>query len=629
MPGDLVRALSVEAFPKPASYRLCSWFSARKTCMANQETRRVVPTRHDDSPQATGGLTNAGPTALEPPPDWWQQWPARRSYMLVALATILCLVPFSGKAFHVDDTLFLFAAQQIVKHPLDPYGFQLVWNTTLERMADITKNPPLACYYGAGVGRLAGWSERAFHIAFLVPSIGLVIGTCHLARKFTRTPLVAAACTLLTPGVLVPSTSIMCDVMMEALWVWAAVFWVEGLELRKPILLLTSSILVAACSLTKYFGLALIPLLFVYSLLRTRSVGRWALCLVIPVPILIGYQLWTAHLYGHNLILDAGGFALHQREQQQGSTLGKALVGLSFLGGCTLPALTLVPLLWSRRHALIGGALSGLASLALAWNWVDFGVRAAGAEAYRAQQAHWAPLALQLTLCVSSGISVLALAFIDVWKRRDASSTLLALWVVGTFLFAGFLNWTVNARSVLPLIPAAGILIARRLERVPCLMSWQVVPSLVVGLVLSGAVSLWATASDAALANVARQAAVRIRDSMKPEIGRIWFEGHWGFQYYMQSFGFAPADERHSEFRVGDWIILPENNVETIGVPPGFPDTWVIRTLDFETHYHVTTISWQLGAGFYSSYWGPLPFAIGRVAPERYWVLMLESREAH
>ena len=71
---------------------------------------------------------------------------------------------------------------------------------------------------------------------------------------------------------------------------------------------------------------------------------------------------------------------------------------------------------------------------------------------------------IQLTLFIAGGFSVMALAAADAWKRRDADSLLLMLWVLGTFIFTGFVNWTINARSVLPLIPAAGILLARRVD---------------------------------------------------------------------------------------------------------------------------------------------------------------------
>src|SRR5437870_13054729 len=59
------------------------------------------------------------------------------AYFLLAALTILCLVPFSSRAFHTDDTLFIWAAQNITKHPFNPYGFQLNWELTKVRMAEI------------------------------------------------------------------------------------------------------------------------------------------------------------------------------------------------------------------------------------------------------------------------------------------------------------------------------------------------------------------------------------------------------------------------------------------------------------------------------------------------------------
>ena len=34
-------------------------------------------------------------------------------------------------------------------------------------------------------------------------------------------------------------------------------------------------------------------------------------------------------------------------------------------------------------------------------------------------------------------------------------------------------------------------------------------------------------------------------------------------------------------------------------------------------------MDFSVGAGFYSSYWGPLPFAVGNIAPEQYFVTRL------
>lgn len=181
-------------------------------------------------------------------------------YILLAMGTMLCLLPFSGRAFQVDDTLFVWAAQNIAKHPFNPYGFELIWDYTRVRMSEVTQNPPLASYYLAVVGTIAGWSERALHLGFLIPTLGLVLGTYRLAQKFTRSAFLAVSCTLLTPGLLVSASSVMCDVMMLAIWIWAAIFWIEGLEKQRQFFLLLSASLISGAVLTKYFGLSLILL---------------------------------------------------------------------------------------------------------------------------------------------------------------------------------------------------------------------------------------------------------------------------------------------------------------------------------------------------------------------------------
>src|ERR1700722_14924573 len=73
-------------------------------------------------------------------------WRRRNSYLLLTALTLLCLLPFSGKSFQVDDPLFVWAGKHIAQHPLDPYGFRLVWDTTEVSMFQVTKNPPLSCY---------------------------------------------------------------------------------------------------------------------------------------------------------------------------------------------------------------------------------------------------------------------------------------------------------------------------------------------------------------------------------------------------------------------------------------------------------------------------------------------------
>jgi hypothetical protein len=548
------------------------------------------------------------------------RWSSSYSSAFLGALTIACLLPFSGRAFHVDDTLFITAARQISQHPLDPYGFNLIWNTTLERMADVTKNPPLTCYYLAAVGRIAGWSERSFHVAFLVPALALVLGTYRLAKHLTRFPLLAALATVLTPGILVSACSVMCDTMMLALWVWAVILWIEGLQPRKAWYLAGSGILVAASALTKYFGASLIFLLAAYSFANLRRLGNWMWYLLIPVGALLGYELWTHALYGQALISSAADFASAQRTKIHGSRPSMLLLGLSFTGGCTLSVLTFCPLTLSRRVAGLVAAGGALAASALIFGWVYSGTRVGGEVAVNAVRTHWGLIGSQLALFIASGLLTLALAITDYWNRRDPDSLLLGLWVIGTFAFVSLINWTVNARSVLPLIPAAGILIARRLESMHENWTRSLILQVAGALMVSGVLSIWVAKADSHLANLARDAARSVQRQTRNDSGILWFEGHWGFQYYIEKFGALPVDARDFQIRPGDSLVVPENNSQYAGLPQNmlFQKEAVFGLANPSL---ASTISWQLGAGFYSSQWGPLPFTFGPAPPENYGIV--------
>jgi 4-amino-4-deoxy-L-arabinose transferase-like glycosyltransferase len=528
---------------------------------------------------------------------------------------VICLLPFSGRAFHIDDTLFIRAAQQIAKHPLDPYGFQINWDGVLTSMADVTQNPPLSSYYTALVGTLFGWSEWALHCGFLLVAIALVLGTYRLAARFTRAPLLAALMTLLCPGVLVSASSVMCDTMMLALWLWAVILWIEGIERKSAVCLAFSSLLIAACALTKYFGVSLLPLLLVYTLMR-RSL-RAALWLLVPVAILAWYQQWTAGLYGHGLLFGAADFAATQRAATTGSELAVGIVGLSFAGGCGIFGLLYAPLLWSRRNIAVTALLSIIASASIMYGGLSIGLRIGGPEAERSHVL----TGIELAFFIAAGVSLLALAMRSIWKDRLAGSVLLSLWVLGTFLFAAYVNYTVNARSVYPLIPAAAVLLMRRLDAANILSERRTMSAVAILIVISGAFSFWVAAGDAALANSARQAAAL--SVSKAGGATVWFEGHWGFQYYMEALGARELDFSNLELKPGDFVVVPSNNIQIRSVPPQL--VAARYSFDLPLNNWVTTVSWQLGAGFYASYWGPIPFAVGRVPRESYTIFRISD----
>ncbi|MGH7680412.1 MAG: ArnT family glycosyltransferase, partial [Candidatus Eiseniibacteriota bacterium] len=268
--------------------------------------------------------------ALEP---WLAGNRPARLFVLAAI-TVLALLPFAGKAYHIDDPLFVWAGKRIATQPLDPYGFQVNWYGYTLPMSDVTKNPPLTSYAIAAAAAVAGFGERPLHLAFLLPAIVVILMTYLLAEKLCGRPLLAALVTLTTPVFLLSSTTVMSDTMMLAWWMAATYLWVTGLETRTPWRLALAGLCIALSALSKYFGMTLIPLLILYTVLKQRRLDATLAYLVLPVLLLAAYQWETHRVYGRGLLLDAASYATGAPTQWGKMSPGKILIGLAFTGGC-------------------------------------------------------------------------------------------------------------------------------------------------------------------------------------------------------------------------------------------------------------------------------------------------------
>jgi 4-amino-4-deoxy-L-arabinose transferase-like glycosyltransferase len=214
------------------------------------------------------------------------------------ILTACILIPFLDKAFHIDDPLFIWTAQHITRNPFDFYGFEINWYGSAAPISTIAKNPPLFSYYLAGWGSVFGWSEVSLHLAGLIPSLLVAWGTFELARLWRAVPAFAALAAICTPVFVMSGTSVMCDMLMVAFWVWAVYFWARGLEEQRRGFLALAAVCVIGSGLTKYFGISLIPLLVVYALMKRVPFACWRPWLLLAVAGFVAYELWTQYLYG-------------------------------------------------------------------------------------------------------------------------------------------------------------------------------------------------------------------------------------------------------------------------------------------------------------------------------------------
>ncbi|MFP6583633.1 MAG: glycosyltransferase family 39 protein, partial [Candidatus Hydrogenedentota bacterium] len=430
-------------------------------------------------------------------------------------------------------------------------------------------------------------------------------------------PLLAIVIGITTPAFVVSSTNVMAEIMMVCFYVWAIHFWMLGIEKKKNAYLFIGALCIAASTLAKYFGFSLIPLLFVYTLLEIRKPGWWLAHLATAVGIVLLYEAWTLYMYDIGLLGEAANFATSYRDENEVSRNTKAFVGLAFTGGCIAIVTLLSPLLFSRKWQLSIWA-TGLYFFFVAYNYPHIFQEQ---DILRREYNDW-NFILHFTIFCVAGLFVLLLPILDLFTHRNKQSVFLFLWVMGTFLFATQVNWTANARSIVPMAPAIGILIGRRLSHVHGDLAF---PIRRVGASLTAAVLLAITLAyaDYTLARAGKQAATKITQEYGDEDTTLRFTGHWGNQYYMmQTPHFQPLVYLPTDFKKGDVLVICDNNT---GLFLTDEQRDFAETTEFDIFPYATVWCKSHRTGFYSDIWGSIPYSFGAIPDEAYHVLISGS----
>lgn len=559
--------------------------------------------------------------SVEEPRAPWEAWVA-------ALLPVVLLLPFINKAYHIDDTVYLLIAEQILAHPLDFYGFEMNWTGQSEWVYAFNQNPPGLSYYLAVVALIFGWSEPVMHVAMLVPASLAALGIYRLAERLCGRPLLATAIAVLTPGFLVSSSNVMCEPLMLACYVWAMVCWVRGLDSGKKGQLFASVVLIGAGVLVKFIAVTVLPLLVVYTIVRERKVSSNLLWFFVPCLMLAAYDLVAYIQYDKSFIREIVLYSTyHTSHASHGTRMQSVIVPLSFMGGCYLSALLFLP--FTKGHRIGLSVLSVFCVLAVTmFSMGGFD------DAYAMYNDDGIRLgfAFQVVLFATGGIYIFILAFSDLWRERNAESLMLLLLVGGIFVFSGFVNWVVNARSLLPMVPAVGILVARRIDASGGLQFGRVGVALPLG--VAGVLSLLVTLGDYRFAGTAREFAEQVDVPASEVSGTVWYDGHLGFQYYMHRSGYTPMDFSEVTGELGDPGFFEAANVVLEPIEPSDAIlVWDQRRLtnkipeervkSFEA-YSINSATWisifddDTGAGFYGLPYASLPYCFGPTGPQTY-----------
>lgn len=386
--------------------------------------------------------------------------------------------PWLGRPVHYDEANFLTLAQGAAADPWRPHDVRINWQGTEERAFDVLSNPPGIAWWLAPVVE----APRAVQRLWMLPWLALAFwGAWQLGRRFLGDGERGALLLLTSPIAFLSAPALLPDAPLYALTLAGVAGFVNATDRGRSAW--GWAFLVGCAALFRYSGLALIPLLAAWPMLRGRPRQALAALGAVVPPLLLAAH--DQHAYGAVHLFAMGSFQSVANTPLDVAHKGVAAVAM--LGGAA--ALPVFP--WARG-SIVGAALGGVAGAAWGWSGALFGAlggAALGAVPGRGRERLW-----------------------------------LACWAFGGLVFLLTLRFTAT-RYWLPFLP--GVLLAFPSER------WA---RALVGVQLGLAMLLAADELRSA------QAQEKLAEQVA-RLGTGGFTGHWGWQWAMEQHGWRPLDE--------------------------------------------------------------------------------------
>jgi hypothetical protein len=516
------------------------------------------------------------------------------------LLAALVLLPFGGKAFTIDDTLFLEQATHVLSDPLHPTAFETVWSEApvAKRVSQIMPSGPVAAWLLVPTA-LAGGGEWVAHLTVLAAFALAIVATVAVALRLGLSPRASTRAGLLlaaTPAALGMAGTAMPDVFAMALGVAGLERIAAWKSDRRAHQAIAAAVLLGLAPLARTH---VVLLLVVAALLvagdhlgrptwRKERWSAWAPVLAAPV-VTVAVAVLTRDPAG-----SAGDLAA---SAQTFSAVGYLAVNtVAFAAHWVLALPLAVPWIVARP------------SMLRRW-WVPVGSAAAALGALAVSPFGPTRFPYVVSAVAGIGAAVLVDVLTDAWRRRDSTQLTLGLWLLVALPVAAYLH--MPSKYLLASAPAAALLVARALERAPVSVArWATGGAVAAGVALGIAI----LSADSSFADIGRRAAGELIAPNAAAGRRVWFTGAWGFKWYASRAGARILTVTPPYPLPGDLVVTTRRSEPS---PPvlrmlagRYPRiTPLARIEDREPGGRVMDAA--AGAGFYSNAWGYLPWAWG------------------
>jgi hypothetical protein len=511
--------------------------------------------------------------------------------MLIAVVVFAC---FRDKAYTIDDTLFLRQAEQLTRDPLHPTAFTLSWRDVPERMSSIMPSGPVMAYLLLPSVR-GGAHERSAHLVVCLMMLVAICFTVRLALRLGFSLEDAALAGLVlasTPAVLAMATTVMPDVPAMAFGVLGVERFFAWRSERRRHQAVAAALGLALAALARTHLLVLVGAL---GLIDRREQKRFLLWAPLGAALLL---VWLGVRITHDPIPGALDIAGSARRFMTWRHLDGNLLGFACDWVLAMP---------------LGLGWLVLRGRALPWRLSLLLLPAAALLLFTAEQVEWlwaAPIA-------ALGALVLVDVLLDARRRGDGLQLVLGVWLLLALPVALYVQMA--PKYLIASAPAVALLLTRRLANGPRLRVRLAGALVVGGLILGVAIAR----ADERLANLDRRMASEIIPRLQRQ-GKVWFNGHWGFQWYAEKLGAAPLTRTPPLPEPGDFIVSG-----ALGSSDALRSHPARRQL--ESHRDDEPggriMSRCDGAGFYANSQGYLPWTWGSCELERVEVFQLTASE--
>jgi 4-amino-4-deoxy-L-arabinose transferase-like glycosyltransferase len=491
-------------------------------------------------------------------------------YLILVLWFVLTAFNIN-KAYHIDDTFHIEAAEWIIEHPTHPMSGTINWNHVPEKIHTFNQ-PPLLFYLIALVIKLFGHNPIALHLFISVFTLLALYFFSNILRLIKSPHQKVLLCLFAFNPAFIINQNLMTDIPLLSVLLASVYYLLKSGVANKHRNYLISAIFIGIGMLIKYTFLPFILVFILYAYIRKEL--KYTIYLLVPIGLLILWSTWNYFEFG----------AIHITNRDKGSPHIKYL----WMYFMTLGAITVIPMsligIIKNQHILKFVSIILILFfpiLVISLYFINYNK----------------PILDQWLIYwfILNGIVItfmLLFSFITQMRTNSkeylTSANFIFCLVAGGFsafviLFAPFMA----SRHLLLVIPFILLILNNKLflHLAPVRIA-LITTTIILGILLG--------ISDWMYADYYRKLAASINKHENNQ----WFAGHWGWQYYAGNAGLKQFNGLESEILRDDLVYIPKNISQQ-----SFPETITMEIIDkkwLEPNF-LTFVSGHEQAGLYST----------------------------